>query len=384
MRLPSPARAATTAGILIVFAVLLFAADLAVVRTSGDEARFLPFTVQTDNATVVGMRVLNAGSHDLISAFEMFSSAACGQGQRDVIRIGEDGSWSQSDAWVGGNVTFAILESRDTPDLVRGRSVPTYVEDDRQGPDPEKPPTVEETPIRYGMNGTALPTFTILVCSQFEPLTVQRGERASPSMRFAFNSTEPWLADLPVAQGVDLVYVVRSGEQADNDTYEVLASDLQRGRQFWTYFMGMSTVHDDAGVMPERALRVGTAMTAGLSAVFLALGFRKTPGGPPAWGMDAAIAVAAAGEVHLRRLRRTWGLVGLLLIPLLAAATYTLFQTEVTPPGEDWERTAHAIVLALDVAVLVLWALALLGAQRDLVAWRKAWTRFGAMDLDAL
>ena len=423
MRLPSPARAATAAGILLATSVLLLAGDLTIVQMAGDEAEVVPFFLQTENFTVAGMRVTNAGSHDNIRAYEMFATGACGYAYRSPIvlsidtadnatstaspgranvtmRSGDGVTWRLPESFdyddyrVTGNVTFYVVESMHTPDLLRGLDVSTYEQSRREGILPEL--TIEL--VNATENATPSTTSTTtgglhiqrivrihVNCQEDGTVLIERGPHPGTNVRFAFSSSEPWLSDLPVHQGVDFLYVAQANEQPDNETYALLADSLQRGSESWIYSMRVATVFDDEGILPDRILRVGVIVTLAGAVALLALALRRPDAPLPPAPTDAALAVAAAGESHLLRLRRTWGLVGALLIPLLAAATYVVFAiVPFTAPTPAWNTSIAGFVLVLDAAVLALWALALLRAHRDLTAWRRVWTRLDAVDLDGL
>lgn len=403
MRLPTPARAATAAGILLATSVLLLAGDIAVVQIAGDEANVYPFFVQDANFTVAGMRITNAGGHDTVRAYEMFASSACGYAyptQVRLVSVDGNGTWQTPAGWnvtlrrtspgdtlswrdstrVTGNVTFVVVESLLTPDFLRGKDVATYVAHERAGRAPDLVVTTGNS------TGNVVRYVQVHVnCQRDGTVVIERGAHPGTSIRYAYSSSEPWLAQLPRVQGLDFLYIARASEQPDNETYAVLAENLQRGGEFWTYSMREATVFDDAGIVPDRILRVGIAATLAGAVACLALALRREPVPLPPTPTDAAFAVAAAGQSHLLRLRQTWGLVGALLVPLLGAATYVLFAVvPFTAPTPMWDQTIGAIVLVLDAAVLVLWGLAWLRAHRDLVAWRNAWTRMDNVDLDAL
>lgn len=379
MRLPPPARSAALAGALLAAAALLLGADLLVVRASGHEAQFIPFTVHKDNATAVGMRITNAERHDLVSVQEMFSHAACGQAV-PYPRAGEPFPRP-----VIGTVTFAVLESKDTPGFLRGDPVPVYHIEVRTAPDPANLTFDEgQTPaVLIQSNATAIRHRIVIVCTAVEPIEVRR-EREGGYVPVAYNVSEPWRFDLPFAQGVDFVYVVRAEDQRDNETYELLAQDLQRGGESWYFWMQFGTVVDETGIVPDRILRIAMLTTLAGAFAFLGISLRRPAPTPVATHTDAALAVAAAGEQHLLRLHRTWTLVGALLVPLLAAATYSLWTARFTPPTRDWHETILWSALALDAALVLLWALTWRRVRADLAAWRKAWTRLDRTSLDDL
>lgn len=415
MRLPIPARAATAAGILLATSVLLLAGDLTVVQMAGDEAHAVPFYVQTENFTVAGMRITNAGGGDLIQAYEMFGYAACGYTYRSPSLVpyvpGNNSTRlffqdSNGTAWtygnvtdpfvrtaVAGNVTFYVVESVNTPALLRGEDAATYRASHREA----APPEIHIVDINGTEDGTdsdaqedsvvvrrAVTIRVSVGCQTNGQITIERGPHPGVNVRYAFSSSEPWLDDLPVHQGVDFLYVLRADEQPDNETYAALAESLRSGSEFWIYSMQHATVFDDEAIVPDRILRVGIVVTLVGALAFLALALRRSDRPLPPGPTDAAFALAAAGESHLLRLRRTWGLVGALLVPMLAAATYLLFNLDYAPPSTDWYDGIGIAVLVLDAAVLALWGLALLRAHKDLTAWRAAWTRMEAVDLDAL
>lgn len=401
MQLPPPRRAATSAGILLAVAVLLLAGDLAVLEATSAPADVLPFVVQTGNVTAVGMRITNAGGHDLVTGYEMFATAACGYTYRSPIFLrnatantmanttanatGNTTANATDDAsaqpstidytksWVPGNVTFYVVESLLTPDIIRGIDVPAYVQKERF----IAPPHLE--PVEG--DGTRIVRIEVN-CYGDGRVDIQRGPHPGTSTRFAFSSDEPWLALMPVPQGIDFLYVVRA-EGHDNETFALLGDNLLRGSQWWTYTMRHASVQDEQGILPDRVLRGGFVGTLAVACLLLGLALRRGTGSEPAPSAEAAYAVAAAGERHLLRLRQAWGVVGALLVPSLAAVTYLVW-TAYTLPWGRWSWQTFLAVVVLDLAVLALWAVTFRRVHQDLVAWRDAWTRLDRTTLDDL
>lgn len=395
MRLPTPARAATAAGLMLAASVLLLAADLAVVQVAGDEADVVPFFVQTENATATGMRITNAGAHDTIRAFEMFGSSACGYAYGDPVHYpgnattGEHGVIIIGSNLTAGIVTFYVVESVDTIKVLRGESVDTYVTSRRQGADYG----IEVTPSNQStaVSGMARTVVVHVDCEGGHVVALERlhggNSRFAPDFTSGGLWQPPydWYLDLPLNQGVDFLYVARADEQPDNETYLLLAQDLRRAGQFWTYAMQDATVFDGDGVLPDRLLRVAASLTLAGAVLFLALGLRAPAASVSPPPTDAAFALVAAGESHLRRLRQAWALVGALLVPILAAATYIVFAVApFTAPTAGWDEWVGAVVVVLDAAAVALWAFAYLRAQRDLAAWQRSSKRMDDTDLDAL
>jgi hypothetical protein len=405
MDLPDPQRARTAAGILFAVCILLFAGDVAIVKMAAADATVIPFTAFADNATAVGMRITNADQGDTIQAFQAIATAACGYVYRPILLAGEsiddlrnmtpeevDQRVRDSQTPVTGNVTFYVLESVHTPDLLRGEDVPTYL---------ATPRSFDDAPIsRVFDQASASPTPTsapddgsvivhravyqtiLAECFRVGGLDIDRTDDPGTRTIYALSSSEPWVALLPTAQGVDFVYVVRN-EDNDNETFALVQDSLIRSIPLWTQRMEQASVFDQQAKTPELVLRISFAATFTAALVLLGLSLRAAQQTAAPTSTDAAFAVAWAGEGHLVNLRNALCLVGALLVPVLGGATY-LAWTMHAPPWAAWNQQVLVAVHLLDLAVVALWALTLRRVHRDLVAWRQAWTRLHGTTLDDL
>lgn len=429
MRIPSPQKARTLAGALLAAAVLVLAADLLVVQVAGDNATTHPFLVETENSTAVGVRITNAGAGDAITAYEMLGAGACGSaylpatrppvilhnntlpangtadGSRTVLRSNMatgDGhvNWTftlNRPIGIAGNVTFYVVESAHTADLLRGLEVPTYVEDRRN---PGSALTLTTTNVTDPANETDLADSTDWTGSSHRiviirtycnmsggVLHIERVSSIPPGEgdRDGLHSTDPMLYQLPEDGGVDFLYVVDRRDN-DNETYALLVAEMQRNAEVWSYIMREATVYDDAGVLPDSLLRGATALLVVAALGLLALSARKRAVTLAPTGTEAAMGLAAVGEAHLRRLRNTWALVGAMLVPLLAAASLVVWWFVEASAGRpsSWWWQILGLVALMDLAVLALWALQLRRIQSDLHAWRRAWEPLDRTDLDVL